>query len=84
MVYCKKCGAMLQSGMKFCTKCGQPVDLQSQAPKQPMVALALASSSTDYATTTDATAATGYATSPYSAIATSQQGNIYKCRSLCG
>lgn len=28
---------MLQSGMKFCTKCGQPVDLQSQAPKQPMV-----------------------------------------------
>lgn len=27
---------MLQSGMKFCTKCGQPVDLQSQAPKQPM------------------------------------------------
>ena len=37
MVYCKKCGAMLQSGMKFCIKCGQPVDLQSQAPKQPMV-----------------------------------------------
>ncbi|WP_418851280.1 MULTISPECIES: zinc-ribbon domain-containing protein [Prevotella] len=36
MVYCKKCGAMLQSGMKFCIKCGQPVDLQSQAPKQPM------------------------------------------------
>lgn len=28
---------MLQSGMKFCIKCGQPVDLQSQAPKQPMV-----------------------------------------------
>lgn len=81
---------MLQSGMKFCIKCGQPVDLQSQAPKQPMspkqpmVAPARASSSTDYATTTDATAATGYATSPYSAIATSQQGNIYKCRSLCG
>lgn len=27
---------MLQSGMKFCTKCGQPVDLQPQAPQQPM------------------------------------------------
>lgn len=36
MIYCKKCGAMLQSGMKFCTKCGQPVDLQPQAPQQPM------------------------------------------------
>ena len=34
MIYCKKCGAMLQSGMKFCTKCGQPVDLQPQAPQQ--------------------------------------------------
>lgn len=36
MIYCKKCGAMLQSGMKFCTKCGQPVDLRPQAPQQPM------------------------------------------------
>ena len=36
MIYCKKCGAMLQSGMKFCTKCGQPVDLQPQTPQQPM------------------------------------------------
>ena len=27
---------MLQSGMKFCTKCGQPVDLRPQAPQQPM------------------------------------------------
>ena len=34
MIYCKKCGAMLQSGMKFCTKCGQPVSLQPQAPQQ--------------------------------------------------
>ena len=25
---------MLQSGMKFCTKCGQPVSLQPQAPQQ--------------------------------------------------
>ena len=22
MTYCKKCGATLQPGMKFCTKCG--------------------------------------------------------------
>lgn len=36
MTYCKKCGATLQPGMKFCTKCGQPVDLQPQAPQQPM------------------------------------------------
>lgn len=36
MIYCKKCGAMLQSGMKFCTKCGQPVDLRPQVPQQPM------------------------------------------------
>lgn len=36
MIYCKKCGAMLQSGMKFCTKCGQPFDLQPQTPQQPM------------------------------------------------
>lgn len=35
MTYCKKCGAMLQPGMKFCTKCGQPIDLQPQAPTQP-------------------------------------------------
>ena len=28
MTYCKKCGATLQPGMKFCTKCGQPIDLQ--------------------------------------------------------
>ena len=35
MTYCKKCGATLQPGMKFCTKCGQPVSLQPQAPQQP-------------------------------------------------
>lgn len=35
MTYCKKCGATLQPGMKFCTKCGQPIDLQPQAPIQP-------------------------------------------------
>lgn len=35
MTYCKKCGAMLQPVMKFCTKCGQPIDLQPQAPTQP-------------------------------------------------
>lgn len=35
MTYCKKCGATLQPGMKFCTKCGQPIDLQPQAPTQP-------------------------------------------------
>lgn len=35
MTYCKKCGAMLQPGMKFCTKCGQPIDLQPQSPTQP-------------------------------------------------
>ena len=35
MTYCKKCGATLQPGMKFCTKCGQPVDLQPQTPTQP-------------------------------------------------
>lgn len=35
MTYCKKCGAILQPGMKFCTKCGQPVDLQPQASTQP-------------------------------------------------
>ena len=35
MTYCKKCGAMLQPGMKFCTKCGQPIDLQPLAPTQP-------------------------------------------------
>ena len=35
MTYCKKCGATLQPGMKFCTKCGQPVSLQPQPPQQP-------------------------------------------------
>lgn len=35
MTYCKKCGAMLQPGMKFCTKCGQPISLQPDAPSQP-------------------------------------------------
>ena len=35
MTYCKKCGATLQPGMKFCTKCGQPVSLQPQVPQQP-------------------------------------------------
>ena len=35
MTYCKKCGATLQPGMKFCTKCGQPVSLQPQAPQKP-------------------------------------------------
>ena len=35
MTYCKKCGATLQPGMKFCAKCGQPIDLQPQAPIQP-------------------------------------------------
>lgn len=34
MTYCKKCGATLQPGMKFCTKCGQPIDIQPQAPIQ--------------------------------------------------
>ena len=36
MAYCKKCGAMLQPGMKFCTKCGQPIEIKSMAPQQPM------------------------------------------------
>ena len=35
ITYCKKCGAMLQPGMKFCTKCGQPIDLQPQVPTSP-------------------------------------------------
>ena len=38
MTYCKKCGALLQPGIKFCTKCGQPIDLQpskAMAPQQP-------------------------------------------------
>ena len=35
MTYCKKCGAMLQPGMKFCTKCGQPIDLRPQTPTSP-------------------------------------------------
>lgn len=35
MTLCKKCGTPLQPGMKFCTKCGQPVDIQPQAPVQP-------------------------------------------------
>lgn len=34
MTYCKKCGATLQPGMKFCTKCGQPIDIQPKAPIQ--------------------------------------------------
>lgn len=35
MTYCKKCGAELQPGMKFCTKCGQPIDIQQQPSVQP-------------------------------------------------
>ena len=38
MTYCKKCGATLQPGMKFCTKCGQPIDLQPQAPSHKKLA----------------------------------------------
>lgn len=34
ITYCKKCGATLQPGMKFCTKCGQPIEIQSQSPTQ--------------------------------------------------
>lgn len=35
MANCNKCGAQLQPGMKFCTKCGQPVNLQPQSPTPP-------------------------------------------------
>ena len=36
MAYCKKCGAMLQPGMKFCTKCGQPIEAKAMMPQQPV------------------------------------------------
>lgn len=35
MTNCKKCGAVLQPAMKFCMKCGQPVDLLPKVPAQP-------------------------------------------------
>lgn len=37
MAFCKNCGNQVGEGVKFCSKCGQPVDMQPavQQPAQP-------------------------------------------------
>ena len=30
-MYCKKCGAKIEQGQKFCTKCGTPVSIVEQS-----------------------------------------------------
>ena len=38
MSFCKKCGSNLKNGSKFCTSCGEKIDLSSFKPKDKPVA----------------------------------------------